>query len=68
MSEEYARAAHRLDQALGLLAAVLGEELYEPLLLDVPSTVLWALGIPLPDSYAGRPLYESVPRRPGQFK
>lgn len=105
MSKEYARAAHRLDQALGLLAAlagveedegtllialadhggggldprdhnsdhpldrtiplllagpaVAGEELYEPSLLDVPATILWALGIPLPDSYVGRPLYEA---------
>jgi hypothetical protein len=105
MSEEYERAAHRLDQALGLLAAlagvedddgtllialadhggggldpcdhnsdhpldrtiplllagpaVVGEELYEPSLLDVPATVLWALGVPLPDSYAGRPLLEA---------
>ncbi len=105
MSSEYARAAHRMDQALGLLAAladverdsstllialadhggggveprdhdsdhpldrtiplllagpaVCGEELDEPSLLDVPATVLWALGIPLPDSYAGRPLYEA---------
>lgn len=105
MSDEYARAAHRLDQALGLLAvlagvehdegtllialadhggggvdphdhnsdhpldrtiplllaglAVAGEELYEPSLPDVPATVLWALGIPLPDSYIGRPLYEA---------
>lgn len=108
MSGEYIRAAHRLDQALGLLAAlagvagveqdagtllialadhggggldprdhdsdhpldrtiplllaggaVIGDELYEPSLLDVPATVLWALGIPVPDSYAGRPLYEA---------
>lgn len=25
-------------------------------LLDVPATVCWALGVPLPESYAGRPL------------
>ena len=105
MSAEYIRAAQRLDQALGLLAAladierdpgtllialadhggggadprdhdsdhpldrtiplllagaaVTGEELAEPTLLDVPATVLWALGVPLPDSYVGRPLYEA---------
>jgi phosphopentomutase len=105
MSDEYVRAAHRMDQALGLLAAladvehdegtllialadhggggakprchdsdhpldrtiplllagpaVVGEELYEPSLLDVPATVLWALGVPLPASYTGRPLYEA---------
>jgi hypothetical protein len=109
MSDEYARAAHRLDQALGLLAAiadverdpgtllialadhggggveprdhdsdhplnrtiplllaggaVCGEELDEPSLLDVPATVLWALGVPLPDSYTGRPLYEAFTPR-----
>jgi hypothetical protein len=109
MSDEYARAAHRLDQTLGLLAAiadverdpgtllialadhggggvnlrdhesdhpldrtiplllaggaVCGEELYEPTLLDVPATVLWALGVPLPDSYAGHPLYEAFTPR-----
>ena len=109
MSDEYAQAAHRLDQALGLLAAiadverdpgtllialadhggggvaprdhdsdhplnrtiplllaggaVCSDELDEPSLLDVPATVLWALGIPLPDSYAGRPLYEAFTPR-----
>jgi len=105
MSDEYAVVAHRLDQALGLLAAmadvegdsgtllialadhggggvdlhdhdsdhpldrtiplllagraVCSDELYEPSILDVPATVLWALGVPLPESYAGRPLYEA---------
>jgi arylsulfatase A-like enzyme len=105
MSDEYARAAHRMDQALGFLAAladverdpgtllialadhgggganlhdhdsdhpldrtiplllvgasVTGEELDEPSLLDVPATVLWALGVPLPASYVGRPLCEA---------
>jgi len=109
MSGEYARAAHRLDQALGLLAAiadverdpgtllialadhggggleprdhdgdhplnrtiplllaggaVCGDDLDEPSLLDVPATVLWALGVPLPDNYAGRPLYEAFTPR-----
>ena len=28
-------------------------------LLDVPATVLWALGIPRPDSYVGRPLAQA---------
>ncbi|MFY9821948.1 MAG: alkaline phosphatase family protein [Thermoanaerobaculia bacterium] len=105
MSDEYARAAHRMDQALGLLAAladverdpgtllialadhggggmvprdhdsdhpldrtiplllagpeVCGDELEEPSLLDVPATVLWALGVPRPESFTGRPLYEA---------
>ncbi len=28
-------------------------------LLDIPATVLWSLGVPLPESYAGRPLREA---------
>jgi arylsulfatase A-like enzyme len=28
-------------------------------LLDVPATVLWALGVPVPATYAGRPLVEA---------
>ena len=109
MSEEYVRAAQRLDQALGLLAAmadvegdsgtllialadhggggvnlrdhdsdhpldrtiplllagsaVCNDELYEPSILDVPATVLWALGVPLPASYSGRPLDEAFTPR-----
>jgi predicted AlkP superfamily pyrophosphatase or phosphodiesterase len=105
MSGAYAEAAQRLDQALGLLAAladveedpgtllvaladhggggrdpkdhdsdhpldrtiplllaghcVTGGELDDPTLLDVPATVLWALGVPLPASYQGRPLVEA---------
>lgn len=105
MSERYARAAHRLDLALGMLvacadvgrdpgtllialadhggggvnprdhasdhpldrtipvllagAAVTADELDAPSLLDVPATVLWALGLPVPASYAGRPLVEA---------
>ncbi len=30
-------------------------------LLDVPATVCWALGIPQPESYAGRPLMHAIP-------
>jgi hypothetical protein len=104
MSDEYARAAHRLDETLGLLASLAeverdrgtllialadhggggtdprnhesahpfdrtipmllagagaAGELMSPSLLDVPATVLWALGVPLPASYAGRPLVEA---------
>jgi len=105
MSEPYARAAHRLDFALGLLAtcaevgrdpgtllialadhggggvdprdhdsdhpldrtipvllagsAVAAERLDQPSILDVPATVLWALGVPRPASYSGRPLWEA---------
>lgn len=106
MSDEYVRAAHRLDEALGLLASLAGVqedpgtllialadhggggvdprnhesdhpfdrtipllmvgggargELLAPTLLDVPATVLWAFGIPLPRSYVGRPLMEAFP-------
>jgi hypothetical protein len=53
---------HPLDRAIPLLlagGAVANGELDEPTLLDVPATVLWALGIPLPESYAGRPLCEA---------
>jgi hypothetical protein len=104
MSDPYAVAARRLDQALGLLAAMAdlpadpgtllialadhggggrdardhdsdhpldrtiplllaGEavagELVAPTLLDVPATVLWALGVSVPASYGGRPLVEA---------
>lgn len=33
-------------------------------LLDVPATVAWALGVPLPESFAGRPLAEAFGRSP----
>jgi arylsulfatase A-like enzyme len=104
MSDEYARAAHRMDETLGLLASLAevesdpgtllialadhggggvdpcnhesahpldrtipillvgggaAGELIAPSLLDVPATVLWALGVPLPASYVGRPLVEA---------
>jgi arylsulfatase A-like enzyme len=104
MSDEYAQAAHRLDETLGLLSALAevehdprtllialadhggggvdprnhesahpldrtiplllvgggaAGELMSPSLLDVPATVLWALGVPLPTSYVGRPLVEA---------
>jgi hypothetical protein len=105
MSPAYEEAAHRLDQALGLLAAladveedsgtllialadhggggvdpkghdsnhpldrtipillagpaVTGNRLDEPSLLDVPATVLWALGVAIPEQYPGRPLVEA---------
>ena len=105
MSPAYEQAAHRLDQALGLLAvladvendpgtmlialadhggggvdprdhasdhpldrtiplliagrAASGHDLDAPSLLDVPPTILWALGVPIPKSYTGRPLCEA---------
>lgn len=33
-------------------------------LLDVPATVCWALGLPQPESYAGRPLIGAFTERP----
>ena len=33
-------------------------------LLDVPPTVLWSLGVPIPQSYAGKPLLEAFERLP----
>jgi len=30
-------------------------------LLDVPATVLWWFGVPVPDGYEGRPLAEAFP-------
>jgi len=33
-------------------------------LLDVPATVLWALGIPRPESYVGRPMLQAFQRMP----
>jgi hypothetical protein len=104
MSDAYVRAAHRLDETLGLLASLIdvgGDEgtllialadhggggvdprdhesahpldrtiplllcgagasgnLGTPSLLDVPPTVLWALGVPIPASYTGRPLVDA---------
>jgi hypothetical protein len=104
MSDAYVRAAHHMDETLGLLAAVAdvdrdrrtllialadhggggvdprnhesahpfdwtiplllcgsgaSGDLGTPSLLDVPPTVLWALGVPIPASYAGRPLVDA---------
>jgi phosphopentomutase len=33
-------------------------------LTDVPATVLWSLGLPIPESYAGRPLTQAFSRLP----
>jgi hypothetical protein len=34
-------------------------------LLDVPATVLWWFGVPVPDGYEGRPLAEAFARVSG---
>lgn len=40
--------------------AVLPTKLYPDVtLLDLPATVLWTLGVPLPTEYIGRPLFEA---------
>lgn len=33
-------------------------------ILDVPATILWALGVSVPDTYAGRPFFEAFEPRP----
>jgi arylsulfatase A-like enzyme len=104
MSDAYVRAAHHMDETLGLLAALAdvdrdrrtllialadhggggvdpcnhesahpfdwtiplllygsgaSGDLGTPSLLDVPPTVLWTLGVPIPAGYAGRPLVDA---------
>jgi predicted AlkP superfamily pyrophosphatase or phosphodiesterase len=55
-------SAHPLDRTIPIIFAgggvesrALGDRVS---LLDVPPTILWALGVPVPASYAGRPLVE----------
>lgn len=54
---------HPLDRTIPILlrgAAVNAGPLAGPVsLLDVPATVLWALGVARPSSYAGRPISEA---------
>lgn len=53
-------SAHPLDTTIPIFIAGgsvrRGEMAPGASLLDVPATVCWALGLPLPESYAGRPL------------
>ncbi len=53
-------SAHPLDRTIPLLLAGgqvrPGEIPQGASLLDVPATILWAMGIPVPASYAGTPL------------
>lgn len=59
---------HPLDCTIPLVVAggavVPGDLGRNVTLLDVPATVLWALGIPRPDSYAGRPLAQAFAALP----
>ncbi len=57
-------SAHPLDRTIPILVAggavTAGRRLRpEASILDVPATVLWALGVALPASYEGRPLVEA---------
>jgi predicted AlkP superfamily pyrophosphatase or phosphodiesterase len=55
-------SGHPLDTPIPLLLAgdaVAGGELFDPTLLDVAPTIAWALGLPQPDSWQGRPLSEA---------
>lgn len=59
-------SAHPLDRTIPIIFAGGGltpRTLREPVsLLDVPPTILWALGAPVPASYHGRPLIELFER------
>lgn len=57
---------HPLDRTIPIVlaggAVVPGELAPMASLLDVPATVCWALGVPVPASYPGRPLTEAFTR------
>jgi predicted AlkP superfamily pyrophosphatase or phosphodiesterase len=59
---------HPLDRTIPLVftggAVTPGDLGQNATLLDVPATILWALGIPRPDSYAGRPLVQAFAALP----
>jgi arylsulfatase A-like enzyme len=54
-------SAHALDCTIPIFlegAGIHPQELAtDHTILDVPATVLWALGLPIPDSYAGTPMH-----------
>lgn len=55
-------STHPLDRSIPVLlcgGSVARTALRDVSLLDVPATVLWALGLPIPASYVGRPLREA---------
>jgi arylsulfatase A-like enzyme len=57
---------HPLDQTIPVVlsgAGVARGELLETSLLDVPATILHALGVDVPEWYEGRVLYEAFARR-----
>jgi predicted AlkP superfamily pyrophosphatase or phosphodiesterase len=61
-------SAHPLDTTIPLMlaggAVVPGELGTEVSLTDVPATILWALGLARPESYAGRPLLQAFTALP----
>jgi predicted AlkP superfamily pyrophosphatase or phosphodiesterase len=61
-------SAHPLDTTIPIFLAGgsvrRGEMAPGASLLDVPATVCWALGIPQPESYAGRPLTSAFAPQP----
>jgi predicted AlkP superfamily pyrophosphatase or phosphodiesterase len=56
-------STHPHDRTIPLLlaggAVAPGELTGEPALIDIPATVLWALGVPVPNGWAGQPLVEA---------
>lgn len=56
-------SAHPLDCTIPIFlegAGVFAQQLDEGLsILDVPATVLWALGLPIPERYAGTPIRDA---------
>lgn len=55
-------SAHPLDRSIPVLlcgGGVARTELRDVSLLDIPATILWALGLPIPAGYAGRPLRDA---------
>lgn len=61
-------SSHPLDTTIPIFVAGgavrRGEMAPGASLLDVPATVCWALGLPLPESYAGRPLTSAFAPQP----
>jgi predicted AlkP superfamily pyrophosphatase or phosphodiesterase len=61
-------SAHPLDTTIPLMlaggAVVPGELGAGVSLTDVPATILWALGLARPESYAGRPLLQAFAKLP----
>ena len=61
-------SAHPLDTTIPVLlagGAVVPCELGAGVsLTDVPATILWALGLPRPESYVGRPLLQAFAKLP----